>query len=158
MGTGLATLGLAGLLVAGSFGVPLAATAPGDGGAAASEAGAIERANGSGSAELFAAKSPDAIAVPAAGAPGDVPVPGVEAPAAEAPSRVAPAGDAQGEVPALEAGPGATAAVDVDKQASGVAPETEPVPVVPMLSAVALLLGVSLVGLRFAGRRMVART
>ena len=41
--------------------------------------------------------------------------------------------------------------------ASGVAPETEPVPVVPMLSAVALLLGVTLAGLRYAGRRLVAR-
>ena len=52
-----------------------------------------------------------------------------------------------------EAGPGATAAVDVDKMAPGVAPTAEPVPVVPMLSAVALLLGVTLAGLRFAGRR-----
>ena len=34
LGAGLATLGLAGFLVAGSFGVPLAASAPDDGGAA----------------------------------------------------------------------------------------------------------------------------
>ena len=39
VGAGLATLGLAGFLVAGSFGVPLAATAPTDGGAAATGAG-----------------------------------------------------------------------------------------------------------------------
>ncbi len=45
LGAGLATLGLAGILVAGSFGVPLAATAPADGGAAAaSDAVAVEMA------------------------------------------------------------------------------------------------------------------
>ena len=157
VGAGLATLGLAGFLVAGSFGVPLAANAPDERGAAASGAATVERTNGSGNAELFAAESPAAVAVPAAEAPGNVPAPGVEAPAAEAPSLVAPAGDAQGEVPVLEAGPGATGAVEVDKMASGVAPETEPVPVIPMLSAIALLLGVTMAGLRFAGRRLVAR-
>ncbi len=45
VGAGLATLGIAGILVAGSFGVPLAATAPTDGGAAAaSDAVAVEMA------------------------------------------------------------------------------------------------------------------
>jgi hypothetical protein len=154
LGAGLATLGLAGFLVAGSFGVPLAATAPTDGGAAASGAATIERTNGNGDAELFAAESPGVVAVPAAEAPGNVPVPGVEAPAGGAPSS-APVGDAQGEVPVLEAGPAES--IPVDKIASGVAPETEPVPVLPILSAVALLLGVTLAGLRFAGRRLVAR-
>ena len=86
-----------------------------------------------------------------------MPVPAVEAPAAGAPASAAPVGDAQGEVAITEAGPGPTADVEADKMASGVAPETEPVPVVPMLSAVALLVGVTLVALRFAGRRAVSR-
>ena len=66
-------------------------------------------------------------------------------------------GDAQGEVAITQAGPAETAPGDVNKMASGVAPDTEPVPVVPMLSAVALLLGVTLVALRYVGRRVVAR-
>ena len=66
-------------------------------------------------------------------------------------------GDAQGEVAITEAGPGPTGDVEADKMVSGVAPETEPVPVVPMLSAVALLIGVTLVALRYAGRRAVSR-
>jgi hypothetical protein len=158
VGAGLVTLGLAGFLVAGSFGVPLAATAPTDGGAAASGAGdaaAVERTNAGGSAELFAAESPGAVAVPAAEAPQDVPVPGVQAPAGAVPASEAPAGDVQGDVTVTEAGPAQTA--PVDKMATGMTPEAEPVPVVPMLSAVALLLGVTLAGLRFAGRRLVAR-
>ncbi len=158
VGAGLATLGLAGFLVAGSFGVPLAATAPTDGGAAASGAGdatAMERTNGSGSAELFAVESPGAVAVPAAEAPQDVPVPGVQTPAGAVPASQAPAGDVQGEVRITEAGPAQTA--PVDEMASGVVPETKPVPLVPMLSAIALLLGVTLAGLRYVGRRAVAR-
>ena len=43
LGAGLATLGLAGFLVAGSFGVPLAATAPNDGGAAAASGAATRQ-------------------------------------------------------------------------------------------------------------------
>ena len=180
LGAGLATLGLAGFLVAGSFGVPLAATAPNDGGAAASGAGdatSVERTNGGGGTELHAAQSPAAVAVPAAGAPGNVPAPSVEAPAVGAPAggvptveapagavpnAGAPAGDAQGEVGVTqggppEAGPGATTTTDVNKTASGGAPATEPVPMLPMLSAVALLVGVALVGLRYVGRRVVLR-
>jgi hypothetical protein len=158
VGAGLATLGLAGILVAGSFGVPLAATAPTDGGAAAaSDAVAVERTNASGGAEPFAAESPAAVALPAAEAPVSVPGPAVEAPVAGAPASAAPVGDAQGEVAITEAGPGPTTDVEADKMASGVTLETEPVPVVPMLSAVALLLGVTLVALRFASRRAVSR-
>ena len=71
--------------------------------------------------------------------------------------KAAPVGDAQGEVAITEAGPGPTADVEADKTASGVAPETEPVPVVPMLSAIALLIGVTLVALRYAGRRAVSQ-
>ena len=82
------------------------------------------------------------------------PSPGWKLPAGGAPSS-APAGDTQGEVPVLEAGPVET--IPADKTVSGVAPETEPVPVVPMLSAVALLIGVTLVALRYAGRRAVSR-
>ena len=164
LGAGLATLGLAGFLVAGSFGVPLAASAPTDGGAAASGAGdaaasgaaTVERTNGSG-AELFAAESPAAVAVPAVGAPGGVLAPGVGAavPGVQAPASEVPAGDAQGEVTITEAGPVETAATD--KLAPGVAPATEPLPMLPMLSAVALLAGVTLAGLRYAGRRLVTR-
>ena len=158
VGAGLATLGLAGFLVAGSFGVPLAATAPTDGGAAAaSGAATVERANDSGGAELFAAESPASVALPAAEAPEDVVVPGGQVPAGAVEASEAPADDAQGEVAITQAGPGATVAGDVDKMATGVAPTAEPVPVVPMLSAVALLLGITLAGLRFAGRRVVAR-
>ena len=172
VGAGLATLGLAGILVAGSFGVPLAMTAPADGGAAAaSDAAAMERSNASGGAEPFAAESPAPVALPAAEAPASAPAPAVEAPAVEAPvvgapaaapvgdapASAAPVGDAEGEVAITQAGPGPTAAVEADKVASGVTPETEPVPVVPMLSAVALLIGVTLVALRYAGRRAVSR-
>lgn len=163
VGAGLATLGLAGILAAGSFGVPLAATAPADGGAAAaSDAAAVERSNASGGAEPFAAESPAAVALPAAEAPPSAPAPAVEAPAVEAPvvgapASAAPVGDAQGEVGITQAGPGPTTAVEVDKMASGVTQETEPVPVVPMLSAIALLIGVTLVALRYAGRRAVSR-
>jgi hypothetical protein len=157
LGAGLATLGLAGFLVAGSFGVPLPASAPTDGGAGAAASGAatVERTNGSGSADLFVAESPAAAALPAPEAPASGPVPGIEAPAAGAAASAAPAVDAQGQVPVLEAGPAETA--PVDKMASGVAPDTEPVPVLPVLSALALLVGLTLAGLRFAGRRVVAR-
>ncbi len=156
LGAGLATLGLAGFLVAGSLGVPLAASAPADSAAraAASDAAAVERTNGGG-AELFSAESPAAVAMPAAGAPGDPAVPGVETPAGVAQATEAPAGDVQGEVPVLEAGPSETA--PVDSKAVGAVPATEPVPLLPMLSAVALLLGVTLAALRFAGRRAVTR-
>jgi hypothetical protein len=167
LGAGLATLGLAGFLVAGSFGVPLAASAPTAGGAAAaaaSDAVAVERMNSSGGAELSAAESPAAVAVPAAGTPGDVPapgagaaVPGVKAPAGAVPGAEAPSGDLQGAGTITEAGPVETAAEDVDKMASGVTAETEPAPVLPVLSVIALLVGVTLAGLRFAGRHLVAR-
>ncbi len=56
-----------------------------------------------------------------------------------------------------EAGPGPTGDAEVDKTVSGAALETEPVPVVPMLSAVALLIGVTLVALRYAGRRAASQ-
>ena len=95
-------------------------------------------------------------------APASAQVPAVEPPAVEAPvvgapASAAPVGDAQGEVAITQAGPGPTTAVEVDKVAPGVTQETEPVPVIPMLSAVALLIGVTLVALRYAGRRAVSR-
>ena len=81
----------------------------------------------------------------------------MEAPVAGAPAGAAPGGDAQGEVAITEAGPGPTGDAEVDKMVSDAALETEPVPVVPMLSAVALLIGVTLVALRYAGRRAASQ-
>ena len=94
LGAGLATLGLAGFLVAGSFGVPLAATAPTDGGAAASgaaDATAVEMA-------------PQMAPASAAPAPAPTAAAGLRAPSAAAASPNAdrfavPGSDIAGEAP-----------------------------------------------------------
>ena len=169
VGAGLATLGLAGILVAGSFGVPLAMTAPADGGAAAaSDAAVMERSNASGGAEPFAAESPAAVALPAAEAPASARprrrAPAVEAPVVGAPAapwRPAPECCARGRCRGRGGHHPGRSRPDGCRRGRqggvGVTPETEPLPVVPMLSAVALLIGVTLVALRYAGRRAVSR-
>ena len=89
VGAGLATLGLAGFLVAGSFGVPLAASAPADGaaGAAASDAAAVEMAP---------QMAPESAAA-ASMAPAELRAPYAAAPSPNASPIAAPGGDIAGE-------------------------------------------------------------
>ena len=90
VGAGLATLGIAGILVAGSFGVPLAATAPADGGAAAaSDAVAVE----------MAPQMAPGSAAAASMAPADLRAPYDAVPGPDASPVRAAGGDIAGEAP-----------------------------------------------------------
>jgi hypothetical protein len=161
LGTGLATLGIAGLLVAGSLGAPLAAMAPTGGGAQ----------SGSGV---------QAPVAPAGGAPAIEPEAQEASPGApgfkglEQASPIADAG------PAGLAGNGASEAPDVERITVGEAPAdganagtVTPAPddlsagdgatgatsgtVLPLLSVLALAAGLLLAALRLAGRRLGVR-
>ena len=164
VGAGLATLGLAGILVAGSFGVPLAATAPTDGGAAAaSDAVAVEMApqmapgergcglDGTGRSESPVRRRsesrqlPAASPVPAAG--GDI--------AGEAPS-----GDPKMTVTGPEENAAAASPAEASRVSAadaGVSPQSVNgntlAPLAP-LAALLLIVGMVLGGLRLVARRV----
>ena len=162
LGAGLATLGLAGFLVAGSFGVPLAATAPSDGGAAAGRAAdptAVEMA-------------PQMVPASAAPAPGPTAarlrVPAAAAASPNADQFAVPGGDIAGEAPSgdpevnvvgsgvtgYEAAPSDASRMSAADQPVSPAPlnGTAPAPFVP-LAALMLVVGLVLVGLRLVARR-----
>jgi hypothetical protein len=151
LGTGLATLGIAGLLVAGSLGAPVASVAPAaDGGAAMAAPAASDAAGAAGGAELYAASAAPVLKAQ------DPVSPGVELEAVppiedrEAASG-APAVLGPGEFGISQAGPAGTAPAGESLPAPGFDPGGGAL--VPLLSALALLTGLVLAGLRLAGRR-----
>jgi len=160
LGGGLAALGLAGILIAGGAGIPLggAASAPASSGAvaesAAAQAGGTERMTTNAGGEPAVAAPPSAVDVDpkaldpeASPAGAQQPVPMAAAQAAPSP---APAGDALG----AESGPMATAMESAPVTAPG--PDGAIVPLLPALSALLLIVGLGLAGLRIAGRRLAA--
>ena len=141
LGTGLATLGIAGFLLAGTVGMPLAGTAaaPQDGTAGAGTNGAYESVSGT-QEKAFDAGSMAPMLAPVelervgAGEPSGEPVPGE-------PGEPVPAPGGSGEVGIAQAAPA----------------ESTPagsVPVVPLLSGLLVAAGLVLAGLRVAGRRL----
>jgi hypothetical protein len=168
LGTGLVTLGLAGFLVAGAAGMPVTPSAGAPGGGLGSESAPVERMSGNGG-------EPSPVAGAASVDPG------FKAQDMASPVALAPVGPAQmqagpSQLPAAAppAGQGTTMAgqaasappVAAEPPAANPAPvptsttETVPArpPLLPLISAAALLAGIVLVGFRFAGRRMGART
>jgi hypothetical protein len=161
LGTGLATLGVAGFLLAGAMGMPLAgsASAPQDGsGAGTGAAGASEYAatDPSGTAEkaLEAASMAPALVpvdqeqIRTAGESG---VPELEMPAAD---------ETPGILVTTNAGPDESMPAEVAPGSMPVPDATASdgtVPVLPLLSGVVLAAGLALVALRLAGRRLEAR-
>ena len=159
VGAGLATLGLAGILVAGSFGVPLAATAPTDGGAAASGAAAVEMAP-------QMAPGDDTGGSPA---PVELRAPYAAVPSPDASPIAAPGGDIAGEAPSSDpkmtvTGPEVNAGGASPDEASRVSAadarvSPEPVnsnalaPLAP-LAALVLIVGMVLAGMRLVARRV----
>ena len=158
LGTALATLGIAGILVSGGIGLPLAGSAASmaeapapevpmaagaPAAAPAASAEAEDKASGSTANEaapmLQAPAASDAGAYDAEAAT-TVPVAGGEA--------VVPAPAAVPAVPAAEASPAVRMLT-----AAPLAPAEAPAPVVEIAAAVALLAGAMLLLLRFAGRR-----
>jgi hypothetical protein len=159
LGTGLATIGLAGILVAGASGIPLggAASAPAAT-AAGGEVMLAAPASGDGTEELFAANAPATEAPAAGGGPGAVP----DATAAPAEGERSDQG-AGGGTPEEPAATGSdTGAASGPEAASGGAGEGAPLamaaPPMPVLVAgaglLALVLGVLLVALRWTARRL----
>ncbi len=154
LGTGLATLGIAGLLVAGSLGAPLAATAPtagaGTGGGAAvpqpAPAVAAPEAQDASPSVLEFKRQEEAS--PALGPAGPAVADG-EASEAPGPERATVGSDAAGapNAEAVTPPPGDLSAEDdgVDAVAGHA---------LPLLSGLALVAGVLLAGLRLAGRRL----
>jgi hypothetical protein len=146
LGTGLATLGVAGFLLAGSLGMPLAGTAaaPGDRSADGTGAAYESTSGGPAGAEEKALEVPaDYEQVP----PGATspPVPGM------------PEDATPGDL-VIQAGPGETVPAEA-------APGSMPVPgsagdgtplALPLLSGLVLAAGLALVVLRLAGRRLSA--
>ena len=159
LGTGLATLGIAGLLVAGSVGIPLggAASAPAAAGSPEAAYDASARP-ATGEEELKAAgmASPPGMASPAEEL---APLPAEVFMATEAPGGDVAAGQAPTEDAArlgTEAGP-----VESDAGVSGAsAPGSDvaAVPLLPLASALLLLAGLVLAGLSFAGRLLATRS
>jgi hypothetical protein len=175
LGTGLATIGLAGILVAGASGIPLG------GGAAAAPAGdqdaqqekVLMTAGGDPSMEAVempaaADASGDPVAVPMA-VPQPATEPGVAGGAGSGGAASSQAAGAYGNT----GGPGEGTLEGANAGATdGVAPEGQPVaraaipdedasdrssgssvPVVALASLIALVAGLALVGLRYAGTR-----
>ncbi len=158
VGAGLATLGLAGFLVAGSFGVPLAATAPDDGGAGANASDAVavemapQMAPGSTAAAPTAPVEPRAPYA-AMASPGVSPIP-------------ATGGDIAGEVPSGDpkmtvAGSEANNGEASPGEGSRMAATAQPVSPAPVngntlapLAALMLFVGILLGGLRLVARRV----
>ena len=162
VGAGLATLGLAGCLVAGSFGVPLAASAPDGGGAAASGAG------DAGAVEMAPQMAPESAAA-ASMAPAQLRAPYAAVPSPNASPIAASGGDIAGEAAsgdpkmtvtgseanAAAASPDEAARVSAADQplSPGSLDGTTPAPLAP-LAALMLVVGVVLGGLRLVARRV----
>jgi hypothetical protein len=158
LGAGLATLGLAGILVAGSFGVPLAATAPADGaaGAAASDAVAVDMAPQMAPGSTAAAPTaPVELRAPNAGvaSPGASPIP----PSGGDIAGEAPSGDPKMTIAGSEPNTG-EASPDEAVRVSAADQLVTPAPVngntLARLAALVLVLGVVLGGLRVVARRV----
>jgi hypothetical protein len=159
LGTGLATIGLAGILVAGASGIPLggAASAPA-GTAAGGDVMLAAPTAADGAEELYAANAPATEAPAAGGSPGAVADPSA-APADGERNDQGAGGEAPKESAETGAA-GATASGPV--AASGGegegAPLETPAPPMPVLIAAAgltaLAAGLLLLALRFAARRV----
>jgi hypothetical protein len=158
LGAGLATLGLAGFLVAGSFGVPLAASAPTDGGAgaAASDAVAVEMAPQMAPGSTPAASAaPDGVRVPQAAiaSPNSSPIP---APGGDIAGE-APSGDPKMTIVGSEVNGSEASPVQASRM-SAAATQVSPEPVngntLAPLAALMLVVGVVLGGLRLVARRV----
>jgi len=142
LGTGLATLGIAGFLLAGTVGMPLAGTAsaPQDGTAGgAGTNGAYESLSGTEEKALDAASvapmlAPVELERVGAGEPSGEPLPAL-------PGEQVPATEGSGEVGITQAAPGESAPAGS-------------VPVAPLLSGLLVVAGLVLAGLRVAGRRL----
>ena len=149
LGTGLATLGIAGLLVAGSLGAPLAASAPAGGGAQGPEAAGAP-AGGAGGVELMT--DGPAFAVPAPSLPAESPAAALQVP--QPSSR--PADDGGGVADTLRSSPGAMPdASGPPKLAEApLAPTTPSATPLFVLAGFLLVAGVALGGLRLAARRL----
>ena len=179
LGTGLATLGIAGLLVGAAAGMPIsgsgatAASAPQDtaaGTAAVTSAGTAAGAGNSGASEYAAAapsdaqeKAPDGAPLAAASlAPELTPVVSERARTADAsgvPIAPLPGDQQPGGFVTTNAGPAESAAAEsrATEPAQLPAPAGNgSVPVLPLVSGLALVVGLGLAGLRVAGRRLVA--
>ena len=154
LGTGLATLGIAGLLVAGSLGTPLAASAPAAGAGTGPEAAEPQLA--------------PAVVEPEArdASPGALEFKGLEQTSpALGPAGAAAAGGEASEAPGLEratvgeepAGAlndGAVTPRPDDLSAGDDSARAGAGNALPLLSGFALVVGVLLAGLRLAGRRL----
>ncbi len=161
LGAGLATLGLAGFLVAGSLGVPLAASAPADGAAraAASDAAAVEMAPEMAPASAAAASpAPVELRAPYAAAPSPIAVP-VASPGGDLAGE-APSGDPKMTVTGSEANAGAASPDEATRVSAadqplstGAANGNARTPFAP-LAALSLVVGVVLGGLRLVARRV----
>jgi hypothetical protein len=172
LGTGLATLGIVGILAAGAVGMPLAGTAAAPGDAAAGTAagsrngGADERPEASPAAPQEMKALEDASMAPALvpPEPGRLTAPVASgAPVDEQPGdRITAAGasDAPGGVGATQSGtdPSLVAGAAGNEPAAGTPPavpvDAGTVPVLPLVSGLALVAGLLLAGLRFAGRHL----
>jgi hypothetical protein len=156
LGTGLATLGIAGFLVAGAVGMPLAgsAAAPQD----ATTGGTVS--NGAQEVTPAASPAPEEKALEAASMapmmapvdPEQVRVSGSFEPAPAPPADEAPATEAPAGFNASQAGPGESAAAGATAPAPTANAGTGPA--LPLLSGLVLAVGIVLVGLRVAGRRL----
>jgi hypothetical protein len=162
LGAGLATLGLAGFLVAGSFGVPLAASAPTDGGVAASGAGDTQ-------AVRLAPEMAPASAPAASTAPVELRLPYAAIASPNTSPIAAAGGDTAGEAPSGDpkmstVGSGLNGTEASPDQASRMSAADEPVSPAPfldaapaplaLLAALLLVVGVLLGGLRLVARRV----
>jgi hypothetical protein len=161
VGAGLATLGLAGFLVAGSFGVPLAASAPVDGGAAASGAGDAA------AVEMAPQMAPESAAA-ASMAPVEPRVPYAVVPSPNASPIAAAGGDLAGEAASSdpkmtvtgseangsEASPDEASRMSATNQALSPAPVGSDLAPLAPLAALMLVVGVLLGGLRLVARRV----
>ena len=154
LGAGLATLGLAGVLVAGSFGVPLAASAPDDGGAAASGAGdatAIEMAPQMAPESAAAASMPPAELRAPYAAGGDT---AGEA-ASSDPKMTVTGSDANGSEASPDgASPDGASRMSAADQARSPEPVGAALAPLAPLAALMLVAGVVLGGLRLVARRV----
>jgi hypothetical protein len=151
LGGGLATLGIAGLLVAGSLGAPVAGTTPGadDGGTGAAPQELATGIQGTGPAEpdpsdgALTYKDPNASAAPSG------PVEQLTGPVNPAP---APSGDPD-VMTGMAVSPAPESPVDTSRAMDAPAAASPPM-LLPVLSIASLVIGVVLGGLWLVGRRV----
>jgi hypothetical protein len=171
LGAGLATLGLAGFLVAGSFGVPLAASAPATGGASAAASDAAATGTADANAVEMAPQLAPASAPAASTAPVELRVPNTAIASPITSLVPAAGGDIAGEAPSgdpkmtsvgsgvndSEASPDAASRMSAADQPLSPEPVNDGNALAPLapLAALLLVVGVVLGGVRLIARRMV---